>query len=241
MVRRVRVDGESVTSAAAAFGYSRPSYYEAAAALDAAGPGRAGAGQAGPEAAAQAHRRDVRLRRQAPGRRSRACGRRIWWNPSRPASACACTPARSSARWPAVGKCTPKAADPPAHEPRKEDSPPPSPRPSPGPAAAEPSPSLDAGQDRAAVPVAGSTPATNSCVMLPCTRVPRHSRSASRCSPRQGVTAWYRALTQLSPPRARPAQLPPGADTASVAAAMLPAPITAELVDALAAVVLAGT
>lgn len=34
MVRRVRVDGDSVTSAAAAFGYSRPSYYEAAAALD---------------------------------------------------------------------------------------------------------------------------------------------------------------------------------------------------------------
>jgi transposase len=34
MVRRVRVDSESVSSAAAAFGYSRPSYYEAAAALD---------------------------------------------------------------------------------------------------------------------------------------------------------------------------------------------------------------
>ncbi|HTX54924.1 MAG TPA: helix-turn-helix domain-containing protein [Candidatus Baltobacteraceae bacterium] len=34
MVRRVRVDGESVSSTAAAFGYSRPSYYEAASALD---------------------------------------------------------------------------------------------------------------------------------------------------------------------------------------------------------------
>jgi transposase len=33
MVRRVSVDGESVTAAAAAFGYSRPSYYQAAAAL----------------------------------------------------------------------------------------------------------------------------------------------------------------------------------------------------------------
>jgi transposase len=33
MVRRVVVDGESVTTAAAAFGYSRPSYYQAAAAL----------------------------------------------------------------------------------------------------------------------------------------------------------------------------------------------------------------
>jgi transposase len=34
MVRRVRVDGEPVTQAAAAFGFSRPSYYEAAAAVD---------------------------------------------------------------------------------------------------------------------------------------------------------------------------------------------------------------
>jgi transposase len=37
MVRRVSVDGESVTAAAAAFGYSRPSYYQAAAALAASG------------------------------------------------------------------------------------------------------------------------------------------------------------------------------------------------------------
>ena len=33
MVRRVEADGMSVTEAAAAFGYSRPTYYEAAAAL----------------------------------------------------------------------------------------------------------------------------------------------------------------------------------------------------------------
>ena len=37
MVRRVQVEGASVTATAAAFGYSRPSYYEAAAALAAAG------------------------------------------------------------------------------------------------------------------------------------------------------------------------------------------------------------
>lgn len=47
MVRRVRVDGVSVTTAAAAFGYSRPSYYEAAAALNERGldglvPGKLG-------------------------------------------------------------------------------------------------------------------------------------------------------------------------------------------------------
>jgi transposase len=37
MVRRVRVDGEPVSRSAAAFGFSRPSFYEAAAALDAGG------------------------------------------------------------------------------------------------------------------------------------------------------------------------------------------------------------
>jgi transposase len=37
MVRRVHVDGQSITATAAAFGYSRPAYYQAAAALAAAG------------------------------------------------------------------------------------------------------------------------------------------------------------------------------------------------------------
>jgi transposase len=39
MVRRVRVDGEPVTQTAAAFGFSRPSYYEAAAVVDRDGLG----------------------------------------------------------------------------------------------------------------------------------------------------------------------------------------------------------
>lgn len=34
MVRRVRIDGEPVTGSAAAFGFSRPSFYQAQAALD---------------------------------------------------------------------------------------------------------------------------------------------------------------------------------------------------------------
>src|SRR5207244_45227 len=37
MVRRVRAEGQPVTAAAAAFGFSRPSYYQAAAAVDAGG------------------------------------------------------------------------------------------------------------------------------------------------------------------------------------------------------------
>jgi transposase len=47
MVRRVRVEGDAVSRSAAAFGFSRPSFYEAATAVDAAGlaglvPGRPG-------------------------------------------------------------------------------------------------------------------------------------------------------------------------------------------------------
>ena len=37
MVRRVRAEGQPVTTAAEAFGFSRPSYYQAAAAVDAGG------------------------------------------------------------------------------------------------------------------------------------------------------------------------------------------------------------
>ena len=37
MVRKVKADGAPVTEAAAAFGYSRPAYYEAAAALESSG------------------------------------------------------------------------------------------------------------------------------------------------------------------------------------------------------------
>jgi transposase len=37
MVRRVRVDGDTVSASAADFGFSRPTFYEAAAAIDAGG------------------------------------------------------------------------------------------------------------------------------------------------------------------------------------------------------------
>jgi transposase len=51
MVRRVRVDGEPVTQAAAAFGFSRPSYYEAAAAVDRDGLGALVPAKPGPRRA----------------------------------------------------------------------------------------------------------------------------------------------------------------------------------------------
>lgn len=50
MVRRVQTDGESVTAAAAAFGYSRPSYYAAAAALAQSGLEGLVAAKPGPRA-----------------------------------------------------------------------------------------------------------------------------------------------------------------------------------------------
>jgi len=71
MVRRVRVDGAPVTAAAAAFGFSRPSFYEAAAAVDREGlgglvpakPGPRGAHKLTDEVIAYAQQ----LREQDPG------------------------------------------------------------------------------------------------------------------------------------------------------------------------------
>jgi len=51
MVRRVRVDGDTVSGSAAAFGFSRPSFYEAAAAIDAGGLGALVPARPGPRRA----------------------------------------------------------------------------------------------------------------------------------------------------------------------------------------------
>src|ERR1700759_4111866 len=48
MIRRARVDGEPVAHAAEAFGFSRPSFYSAAAALDEDGLAGLGAARPGP-------------------------------------------------------------------------------------------------------------------------------------------------------------------------------------------------
>jgi len=102
MVRKVKADGAPVTAAAAAFGYSRPAYYEAASALERSGleglvPARPGPrpaqGQASPAPRAGLLPR-ARARRRArsgavpgPGRRPQAQGeatRRA--GPARPAA-----------------------------------------------------------------------------------------------------------------------------------------------------------
>ena len=99
------------------------------------------AGGAGPRPARaarrpQAHRRDPCLGRAAAGCRPRAAPGAAGRTASSRPSACACTPARSRKRWPAAGSGTPKAADLPAREMRKEDDPSLPLLPSPGHAAA---------------------------------------------------------------------------------------------------------
>jgi hypothetical protein len=51
MVRRVRVEGEAVSRSAAAFGFSRPAFYDAAAALDTGGLAALVAARPGPRRA----------------------------------------------------------------------------------------------------------------------------------------------------------------------------------------------
>ena len=71
MVRRVRVDGAPVTAAAGVFGFSRPSYYEAAAAVDRDGLGGLVPAKPGPRRAHKLTDEVIayarRLREQDPG------------------------------------------------------------------------------------------------------------------------------------------------------------------------------
>ena len=123
---------------------------------------------------------------------------------------------------------------------RKEDDPSLSLLTSPGHAAAEPGARLDAGQDSAP---GGGLDARYEQL--------RHAALHARAQAfplglgvltGKGVTAWQRALASLTPApgsdAAAPVRLPPG--TRPAPAAGLPAPVAAELINALAAVALAG-
>jgi len=122
---------------------------------------------------------------------------------------------------------------------RKEDDGSLSLLPSPGHAAAEPGARLDAGQDNAP---GGGLDARYEQL--------RHAALHARAEAfplglgaltGKGVTAWQRALASLTPTpgsdAAGPVRRPPGRPAP---AADLPAPVAAELIDALAAVALAG-
>jgi transposase len=65
MVRRVRVDGAAVTRTAAAFGFSRPSFYQAAAAVDAHGLAGLVPARPGPRRAHKLTEQIVSFARQA--------------------------------------------------------------------------------------------------------------------------------------------------------------------------------
>ena len=140
-------------------------------------------------------------------------------------------------RWPAAGGATPKAADLPARQARKEEHRSLSLLTSPGRAAAEPGARPDAGQD--SVPGGGLDARYEQL---------RHAALHARAEAfplglglltRGGVTAWRHALASLTPAGpAAPARRPPGARPAP--ATDLPAPVAAELVNVLAAVALAA-
>jgi hypothetical protein len=120
---------------------------------------------------------------------------------------------------------------------RKEDDPSPSLLTSPGHAAAEPGARPDAGQDSAP---GGGLDARYEQL--------RHAALHARAQAfplglgvlaGKGVTAWQRTLASLAVPQPAPAGRLPG--PAPAQPARLPAPVAAELISALAAVVLAGT
>src|SRR6516165_2189245 len=182
--------------------------------------------------------------RSAPGPSSAwppapACARRSWPTRSSRPSACACTPGRSSERWPAAGSATLKAADLPAHEERKEEHPSLSLLPSPGRAAAEPGARPDAGQ--ATAPGGGLDARYEQL---------RHAALHARAQAfplglgvltGKGVTAWQHALASLAPDTvpARPATSPsPPASPQAAAMPALPARLAAELIHALAGLAL---
>ena len=179
MVRKVKAGGAPVTEAAAAFGYSRPAYYQAAAALESSGLEGLVPARPGPRGGHKLTGRDPCLGRGTAGRRPR------------PAPGAAAGPDRGGlrrARAPPLGRASagppPGAAlqkpltYPSARKERRSTRPCPCSHhlatrlltraPARMPARSPP-------------PAAGWTPATSNCVMPPCTHARRRSRSASAC------------------------------------------------------------
>ena len=179
MVRKVKADGAPVTAAAAAFGYSRPSYYEAAAALERSGLEGLVPARPGPRAG---HKLTEQILAWAEDQLAADPG-------LRPAQLAG--PDRGifrRARAPPLSRA--RAGPPPGAPLQKPLTCPPtrcgrrSTRPCPrDPHLAvrllnrAPARMLA----RSVPPAAGWMPATSNCVMPPCTRAPRRSRSGSAC------------------------------------------------------------
>jgi len=142
-------------------------------------------------------------------------------------------------RWPATGSATPKAADLPAREQRKEGDPSPSLLPSPGHAAAEPGARLDAGQDHAP---GGGLDARYEQL--------RHAALHARAEAfplglgvltGKGVTAWRRTLASLAPAAPAIPAGPPAGPLPAYCPSALPAHLAGELINILAALTLTST
>ena len=181
MVRRVTVDGEPVTAAAAAFGYSRPAYYQAAAALAEAGLDGLARGQARTPRRPQAHRADPRLGRTAAGGRSRPQSRRAGRAHRRRVRGARAPPFHRASAGPPPGALQKPLTHPPPGTNRNRR------RTRPCSRAPHLAPRLRnrtrvRTPARPVLPAAGWTPATNNCVMPPCTHAPARSRSGSACS-----------------------------------------------------------
>ena len=183
MVRRVSVDGAPVTAAAAAFGYSRPSYYQAAAALAAAGLDGLVPAEARAPRRPQAHRTDPGLGRTAAGGRSRPEAGRAGRADRRGVRGARAPPLHRASAGPLPGALQKPLTHPPASAERSRT------RPCPRDLHLAPRLLNRTGHHRAQMParlvfpVAGWTPAMSSCVMPPCTHARARSRSASVSSP----------------------------------------------------------
>ena len=201
MVRRVTLDGAPVTATAAAFGYSRPSYYQAAAALAASGLDGLVPGKPGPRGghkltapilawAEQQLAADPQLKAGRPGRSHR-----------RGIRGARAPPLRRAGAGPPPGAPQKPLTHPLASR-RPEDGPSLSPRPPPGHAAAEPDRSLP-GPDAGQVSVPGG-------VLDARYEQLRHAALHARASAfplglgvltGKGVTAWRRLLACLTSSR----------------------------------------
>ena len=241
MVRRVTVDGAPVTATAAAFGYSRPAYYQAAAApgrvsgLDGLVPARPG-----PRGGHKLTERDPRLGRAAAGRRSRTPARAAWPGPSPPSLRRARAPpvGRASAGPPPGAPLQKPLTCPPARTGRRSTRPCPC-DPHLAPRLLNRAPARMPA--RLAPPAAGWMPATSNCAMPPCT----HARGV----PARARRAHRKGRHRLAARPGQPGPPPPGSTQRGAGRPAagpqppghrLPAPVAAELISALAAVALAG-
>ena len=230
------MDGAPVTATAAAFGYSRPSYYQAAAALAESGLDGLVPARPGPRGGHKLTEQILAWAEQqlAADPALKAAGLA---DPIAAEFGCACTPAPSSERWPAAGS-TPKAADPSARGREQEENPSLPLLTSPGPAAAEPDTRPNAGQDCAP---GGGLDARYEQL--------RHAALHARASAfplglgvltGKGITAWRRALAHLTPAtHPDSTRTSAGAAAATRPQAVLPEPVTTELIHALAGLAVA--